>query len=55
MVSMPHGTTVDNGERWPVSFSRLLGGDCDSLGGTNYGELARRNEFVESGVEFGLR
>jgi hypothetical protein len=23
---LPNGTTVDNGELWPVSFSRLLGG-----------------------------
>jgi len=23
---LPNGTTADNGELWPVSFSRLLGG-----------------------------
>jgi hypothetical protein len=38
-----------------VSFNRVLGGDCDSLGGTSYGELSCRNEFVKFGVEFGLR
>jgi len=32
-----------------------LGGGCNSLGGTSHGELACRNEFVEFGVEFGLR
>ena len=26
MVSLPNGTTVDNGELWPVSLSRLLDG-----------------------------
>ena len=42
-------------ELWHVRFSRLLRGGCDSLGGTSYGELACRDEFVEFSVEFGLR
>jgi hypothetical protein len=31
------------------------GGSLESLGGTSQGELACRNEFANSGVEFGLR
>ena len=46
---------IDNGKLLGVSCGALLDGGCESLGGISCGELACRNEFVEFGVQFGLR